>query len=187
MCNISYQDFMMVAGIISSVIITSMSIYQFILLSKDGETKALYGIIWTWVISKILSLPSQKCQMKLEDLVIQLFGFIFQCEWYFNYKCIKNTCNKLLKQLLFITIPTSVVNIYLLTDLKRDITHSYYIVMIFINFAILWLSIIYQVMDLQNSVPDQKFTRIFSMFSNFAFIIFLSKQSFINNIFALLS
>ncbi|KAL4481534.1 hypothetical protein ABPG74_007623 [Tetrahymena malaccensis] len=170
MClNISQQDFMMLTGILASIIISSMNIYEFILLGQNGEMKALYAIIWTWIISKILSLPSQRCKFKMEDLVICLIGFVFQCEWYFNYQCIKNTCNKLLKQLLFITIPTSVVNIYLLSDLKRDVTNSYYIAMIFINFAILWLCIIYQVMDNQLSVPDQTYTRIFSMFSNFCF------------------
>ncbi|EWS71937.1 transmembrane protein, putative (macronuclear) [Tetrahymena thermophila SB210] len=170
MClSISQQDFLVFTGIIASVIISSMNIYEFILLSQEGETKALYAIIWTWIISKILSLPSQKCRIKCEELMIQLLGFIFQCEWYFNYQDTKNTINRLLKQLLFITIPTLVVNIYLLSDLNRNITHCYYIIMIFMTFTILWLQIIYQVMDSQLSVPDQTFTRIFSMFSNFCF------------------
>ncbi|KAL4512536.1 hypothetical protein ABPG72_020373 [Tetrahymena utriculariae] len=179
MClSISQSDFIASFGIIGSIAITSLSINQFIQLKNEDETQALYAIMYCWIISKVLSLLSIIKKFKLKDAYYYILGLIFQCEWYFYYEDTKNACIKLIKQLLFIIMPTLLVNIYLLSDTSRNITNSYFIVMIFLSFLILWLSIIFLAMEQQEKQPGQEYLKIFSMFANFCFF-YLIAQSFL--------
>lgn len=88
---------------------------------------------------------------------------------------------RLMVQILFITFPTNIANIYLLSDTSRDISHGYYIAMIFINYIMFGIILLFYIAEVTSNFSFKKFiSSFFSIFANFSFV-YLLIQSFLYN------
>ncbi|KAL4490802.1 hypothetical protein ABPG72_021856 [Tetrahymena utriculariae] len=163
-------------GILASISISLLHIYEFVQLSKDQYLNAVYAIIIVWMISKVAAFVSNFKSFERDRISFYLLFFILQCEWYCVCKSLKNQSIRMLIQLVVIALPTACINIYMLSLSVKSLQNPFYTALIFINFSILWILTIQIVMKFQKVYQGK--LRIHSAFLNLC-TIYILVQSFI--------
>ncbi|KAL4461600.1 hypothetical protein ABPG74_016224 [Tetrahymena malaccensis] len=158
-------------GVIASISISLLHIYEIVQLSKDNNINAIYAIIIVWMVSKVAAFISNYQSFERQRILFYLVFFFLQCEWYCVCNSLKNQSIRMLIQLLVINLPTACINIYLLSLEVKSLQNPFYTAMIFINFAILWILTIQIVMKYQKVYQGK--LRIHSAFVNLCTVYIL--------------